>query len=210
MEEVPNLINICPTNRSLNLHEFFEDFVCPSNDTFEKIKKMILVLGLHSKDRRSTLGKSNIGNPKLNRGCTPLASNCTSADCDENSLGPSLRYIPLGTTILGVSTLWFFMGKQRSAYMMTSSNGNIFHITGHFCGEFIGPGEFPTQRPVKRSFDVFFDLCLNKRLSKQWWGWWFEMLSCPLWSHRNGIKDLDLFELYILGNSAHEQTISCC
>ena len=35
-------------------------------------------------------------------------------------------------------------------------------------------GEFPAQRPVKRSFDVFFDLCLNKRLSKPWWGWWFE------------------------------------
>ena len=35
-------------------------------------------------------------------------------------------------------------------------------------------GEFPTRRPVTRSFDVFFHLCLNKRLSKQSWGWWFE------------------------------------
>ena len=33
-------------------------------------------------------------------------------------------------------------------------------------------GEFPAQRPVTRSFDVFFDLRLNKRLSKQSWGWW--------------------------------------
>ena len=33
-------------------------------------------------------------------------------------------------------------------------------------------GEFPAQRPVTRSFDVFFDPRLNKRLSKQWWGWW--------------------------------------
>ena len=47
------------------------------------------------------------------------------------------------------------------------------------------PGEFPTQRSVTRSFDVFFDLCLNKRLSKQWWGWWFETLSRWLWRHRN-------------------------
>ena len=46
-------------------------------------------------------------------------------------------------------------------------------------------GEFPTQRPVTRSLDVFFDLCLNKRLSKQWWGWWFETPSCPLWRHCN-------------------------
>ena len=47
------------------------------------------------------------------------------------------------------------------------------------------PGEFPAQRPVTRSFDVFFDLRLNKRLSKQSWGWWFETLSRPLWRHRN-------------------------
>ena len=47
------------------------------------------------------------------------------------------------------------------------------------------PGEFPAQRPVTRSIDVFFDLPPNKRLSKQWWGWWFETLSCLLWHHRN-------------------------
>ena len=45
--------------------------------------------------------------------------------------------------------------------------------------------EFPAQRPVTRSFDVFFDLHLNKRLSKQWWGWWFEMPSHPLWCQWN-------------------------
>ena len=48
------------------------------------------------------------------------------------------------------------------------------------------PGEFPTQRPVTRSFDVFFDLRLNKRLSKQPWGWWFETPSWSLWRHCNG------------------------
>ena len=47
------------------------------------------------------------------------------------------------------------------------------------------PGEFPLQRPVTRSFDVFFDLRLNKQLSKQSWGWWFETLSRWLWRHRN-------------------------
>ena len=41
------------------------------------------------------------------------------------------------------------------------------------------PGEFPAQRPVTRSFDVFFDLRPNKQLSKQSWGWWFEMPSRP-------------------------------
>ena len=47
------------------------------------------------------------------------------------------------------------------------------------------PGEFPAQRPVTRSFDVFFDLCLNIRLSKPSWGWWFETLLRTLWRHRN-------------------------
>ena len=51
-------------------------------------------------------------------------------------------------------------------------------------------GEFPSQRPVTRSFDVFFDLRLNKPLSKQWWGWWFETLSRPLWRHYNELWEL--------------------
>ena len=72
--------------------------------------------------------------------------------------------------------------------MMTSANGNIFRVTSPLCGEFTGPGEFPTQRPVTRSFDVFFDLRPNKRLSKQWRGWWFETLSRPFWRHRNDYR----------------------
>ena len=49
------------------------------------------------------------------------------------------------------------------------------------------PGEFPAQRPVTRRFHVFFHLRLNKPLSKQSWGWWFETLSRPLWRHCNGL-----------------------
>ena len=44
-------------------------------------------------------------------------------------------------------------------------------------------GEFPAQRPVTRGFDFFFDLHLNKRLSKQSWGWWLETPSHQLWRH---------------------------
>ena len=47
-------------------------------------------------------------------------------------------------------------------------------------------GEFPSQWPVTPSFDVFFDLCLNKQLSDQSWGWWFETPSRSLWRHFNG------------------------
>ena len=48
-------------------------------------------------------------------------------------------------------------------------------------------GEFPAQRPVTRSFDAFFDLRLNKRLSKQSWGLWFETPSRLLWRHCNDV-----------------------
>ena len=71
---------------------------------------------------------------------------------------------------------------------MTSSKGNLFHVTGPLCGEFTGPGEIPAQRPVTRSFDVFLDLHPNKRLSKQPWGWWFETPSWSLWRQCNAKK----------------------
>ena len=31
-------------------------------------------------------------------------------------------------------------------YMMTSSNGNIFRVTGHLCGEFTGPRWIPRTK----------------------------------------------------------------
>ena len=73
-------------------------------------------------------------------------------------------------------------GRQA---MMTSSNGNIFRVTGHLCGEFTGHRWIPRTEPVTRRFDVLFDLRLNKQLSKQSWGWWSEMPSRPLWRHIN-------------------------
>ena len=44
-------------------------------------------------------------------------------------------------------------------------------------------GEFQSQRPLTWNFDVFFDLRMNKRLSKQSWGWCFEPAFCSLWRH---------------------------
>ena len=69
----------------------------------------------------------------------------------------------------------------HNKFMMTSSNGNIFRVTGSLCEEFTGHRWITTQRQVTRSFDVFSYLRLNKRLSKQPWGWWFETPSCSLW-----------------------------
>ena len=54
------------------------------------------------------------------------------------------------------------------------------------------PGEFFAQRPVTRSFDVFFDLHLNKQLSKQCRGWWFETTSDSLWRQCNEMAAISL------------------
>ena len=77
---------------------------------------------------------------------------------------------------------WIRYGVYRD---VTSSNGNIFRVTGPLCGEPPVTGEFPTQSPVTQSFDVFFDLRLNRRLSKPSRPRWFETSSRSLWRHCN-------------------------
>ena len=47
------------------------------------------------------------------------------------------------------------------------------------------PVNSPHKGQCTRSFDAFFDLRLNKRLSKQSWGWWSETSSHPLRRHCN-------------------------
>ena len=78
--------------------------------------------------------------------------------------------------------------KWWRIYMMTSSNGSIFRVTGHLCGEFTGPRWIPRTKASDADFDVFFDLSQNKWLSEagDLWGWWFETPPCPLWRHSNG------------------------
>ena len=86
-------------------------------------------------------------------------------------------YIRMESLVISVFLRWIW----GPFHMMTSSNGNIFRVTGPLCGKFTGPGVFPTEKPVTRSFDVLFDLRLNKRLSNQPRGWWFETPSWSLW-----------------------------
>ena len=71
------------------------------------------------------------------------------------------------------------------SYMMTLSNGNIFRVTGHLCGKFTGPRWISRTKASDAELWCFFDLHLNKRLSKQPWGWWFETPEWSLWRHRN-------------------------
>ena len=88
-------------------------------------------------------------------------------------------------TPINQSTLTYY-SLQRSAWWRHQME--TFSALLAICaGNSPVPGEFPAQRPVTRNFDVFFYLRLNIRLSKQSWGWWFEMPSGPLWRHSNGI-----------------------
>ena len=58
-----------------------------------------------------------------------------------------------------------------------------------FCAGYLPvTGDFPAQRPVTWSFDVLFDLRLNKQLSKQTGGWWFETQSRSLWRHCQAVQ----------------------
>ena len=62
--------------------------------------------------------------------------------------------------------------------MMTSSNGNIFRVTGPLWGTKASDAElccFLWSAPEKRS-------------SKQSWRWWFDTPLCSLWRHCNDLK----------------------
>ena len=98
-----------------------------------------------------------------------------------------VRLITKNIKALHYFPLWGKPAVTRgfSLHMMTSSNGKFSALLAFCAGNSPVPGDFPAQRPVTWSFDVFFDLYPNKRLSKQWWGWWFETPLCPLWRHRN-------------------------
>ena len=54
----------------------------------------------------------------------------------------------------------------------------------------------------------FFDLHLNKRLSKQSWGWWFETLSGPLWRHCNVAPGRCSCNIAFAVSNVHQRYIS--
>ena len=74
--------------------------------------------------------------------------------------------------------LWIFIWRPWWRHQM-----DILFVLLVLCaGNSPVNGEIPSQRPVMWSFDVFY-LRVNKRLSKQSWGWWFETLFRSLGRH---------------------------
>ena len=103
------------------------------------------------------------------------------------SLSPESYHSPQMGPVIGIKQCLL---EQRHIWVTTSHDDVIkmetFSALLAICaGNSPVPGEFPVQRPVRWSFDVFFDLRLNKRLSKQSGGWWFDTPSRQLWGHRN-------------------------
>ena len=88
----------------------------------------------------------------------------------------------LGLCMHDTASSYFASCSMLRTRMMTSSNWSIFGVTGHLCGECTGLWWIP-----RGTLMYFFYLRLNKRLSKQSLGWWFETLSHPLWRHCNGL-----------------------
>ena len=72
--------------------------------------------------------------------------------------------------------------------MMTSSNGNIFRVSGPLWGE-------STGRPWRGAF--IFYLRLNKQLSKQSRRRWFETPSRSFWHHCNDSRWLYITHVYV-------------
>ena len=83
----------------------------------------------------------------------------------------------------------YVMNRLGDVTVMTSSNGNTFRVADPLCGEITGQWLIP----LTEASDVFFDLLLNKRLSKQPWGCWFETPSRSLLRQCNAIVDFDIY-----------------
>ena len=106
---------------------------------------------------------------------------------------------------------------HKSSVMQKAVPGHIVIRVSSICvGNSPVTGEFPTQRPVTRSFDVSFDPRMDIRLSKQSWGWWFEIPSRPLWRHCNVKSIVVLLQswLFVISNVCYLFTIlenvPCC
>ena len=92
-----------------------------------------------------------------------------------------------------ISTPWWRYQMQTFSALLAICSGNL-PVTG----------EFSAQRPVTWSFDVFFDQRMNKRLSKQSWGWWFQTPSLPLWRHcSENLQQAVILQAFVVADVSH-------
>ena len=78
----------------------------------------------------------------------------------------------------------FSCHSYGTVYMMASTNGNIFRVTGPLCGEFAGHRWIPPPRKVTRMFSLtcaWTWTFVDKQSRRRWYGTW----SRWLWRHCN-------------------------
>ena len=117
-----------------------------------------------------------------------------------HSYGTTAHYEYKNTQRLSVIEIKTLVSKFD---MMTSSSGNIFGLTSLLCGEFTCHRWIPRKKVSDAELWFFFDLRLNKRLSKQSQGWWFETPPRSLWRHCNDTV------WYIIGRTLVLYSRSC-
>ena len=84
---------------------------------------------------------------------------------------------------------------------MTSSNGNIFRVTGHLCREFTGHRWIPRTKASDAELGCRLWSAPEWRLSKQSRGWWFETPSRPLWRHDNARTNYVHIDFLVIDNT---------
>ena len=94
------------------------------------------------------LSNKNVTNAKL---CCLINSLCSFIDYTH--MGYVDKHVLLGR--FNVYNLPSQEGDAMKFFMMTSSNGNIFRVTGHLCGEFTGPRWIPHTKARDAEFWCF-------------------------------------------------------
>ena len=72
---------------------------------------------------------------------------------------PLIKLILFKATLAPLAQSWYCLGATDT--MMTSSNGNIFRVTGHLCGEFTGPRWIPHIKGQWRGALMFTLICVR-------------------------------------------------
>ena len=86
-----------------------------------------------------------------------------------------------------VSTVLYVTFMAVLRVMMTSSNGNIFHVTGPLCGKFTGHQVIPlTTKASDVKLWLFLWSTPEQTVGKQSRCHWFETPARSLWRHCNG------------------------
>ena len=124
--------------------------------------------------------------------------------CTDAYMRHSVRWVKLGVVTSEQMAAILTDGISKCVFLMTSSNGSIFRVTGPLWGEFTGGWWIPLTKASDAQLWCFLWYTFDKRLRKQSKRQWFETPSCSLWLHCNGFHFIwSLFARVPLTRSQH-------